>query len=438
MTALRNDLDAYLLPFTPNRRFKQAPRLVSRAQGMYYYTPGGTPVLDATAGMWCSNAGHGRATITAAIREAAATLDFAPSFNVAHPAAFTLAARIVDILPGGIDHVFYCNSGSEAVETAMKLALAYHRARGEGARTRFIGRQRAYHGVGFGGISVGGIVGNRRQFGAMLGGVDHLPHTHDPARNGFVPGQPPHGAELADELERLVALHDPSTIAAVIVEPVAGSTGVLPPPIGYLDRLRAICDRYGILLVFDEVITGFGRTGAAFAAQRFGVTPDILTMAKGLTNATVPMGAVAFSAAVHDAVVDRADQLIEFAHGYTYSAHPLAVAAALATLDLYRDEGLFERAAALAPLWADAIHALRGRPNVIDIRTIGLMAGIDLAPDPDGAGERGQRIFQAAFASGLLIRATGDTIALSPPLIVTEDQIVEIADRLGALLDAAV
>jgi beta-alanine--pyruvate transaminase len=433
-TTLPNSLDAYWMPFTPNRRFKASPHLLARAEGMYYYTPAGEPVLDATSGMWCSNAGHARPSIVTAIQETAATLDFAPSFNVAHPAAFELASRLVDILPDGIDHVFFCNSGSEAVDTALKAALAYHRARGEAGRTRFIGRERGYHGVGFGGISVGGIVGNRRQFGTLLPGVDHLPHTHDLARNGFSHGQPEYGVELADALERLVALHDASTIAAVIVEPVAGSTGVLVPPIGYLERLRAICDRHGLLLIFDEVITGFGRTGAGFAADRFDVRPDIITIAKGLTNATVPMGAVGVSAQIYDAVADGADALIEFAHGYTYSAHPLAVAAGLATLDVYRDEALFERAADLAPHWQEAIHALRGALHVVDIRNIGLMAAIELAPRSGEAGERGQDIFRAAFDSGLLIRVTGDTIALSPPLIVTEQQIDEIAERLRGLL----
>lgn len=429
-----NALDAYWMPFTPNRRFKAEPRLLARAEGMYYYTPAGAAVLDATAGMWCSNAGHCRPTITAAIQQAAATLDFAPSFNLAHPAAFSFASRLTAILPDGIDHVFFCNSGSEAVDTALKAALAYHRARGEGGRTRLIGRERAYHGVGFGGISVGGIVGNRRQFGTMLAGVDHLPHTHDPARNAFSRGQPAHGAELADELERLVALHDASTIAAVIVEPVAGSTGVLVPPRGYLQRLREICDRHGILLIFDEVITGFGRTGAPFAAQRFGVRPDIITLAKGLTNAAVPMGAVGVSDEIYETIQQGADGLIEFAHGYTYSAHPLAVAAGLAALDLYRDEGLFDRAASLAPVWEDAIHSLKDAPHVVDIRTIGLVAGIELASRPGQGGERGQDIFRAAFDSGLLIRVTGDTIALSPPLIIEGRQIGEIADRIRSLL----
>ncbi|MES2057181.1 MAG: aspartate aminotransferase family protein [Pseudomonadota bacterium] len=438
MTTLKlpNTLDAYWMPFTPNRRFKANPRLLARAEGMFYFTPNDDPVLDATAGMWCSNAGHCRQPIVEAIQRTAATLDFAPSFNLAHPAAFEFASRLTDILPDGIDHAFFCNSGSEAVDTALKAALAYHRAKGQGTRTRLIGRERAYHGVGFGGISVGGIVGNRKQFGTLLAGVDHLPHTHDLARNAFSHGQPAHGAELADALERLVALHDPSTIAAVIVEPVAGSTGVLVPPQGYLERLRAICDAHGILLIFDEVITGFGRTGAPFAAQRFGVRPDIITVAKGLTNATVPMGAVGVSSEVHDAIQNGADGLIEFAHGYTYSGHPLAVAAGLATLNLYRDEGLFERAAALAPVWEDAVQSLKSAPHVVDVRNIGLVAGIELAGRPNEAGERGQDIFHAAFDSGLLIRVTGDTIALSPPLIISEDQIGEIADRIKGLLNA--
>lgn len=431
---LPNSLDAFWMPFTPNRRFKAHPRLFVRAEGMHYYTPSGQAVLDATAGMWCSNAGHNRKPITEAIQRTAATLDFAPSFNLAHPASFEFASRLVEILPDGIDHVFYCNSGSEAVDSALKAALAYHRARGEGGRTRFIGRERAYHGVGFGGISVGGLVGNRKQFGALLGGVDHIRHTHDLARNAFSKGMPQHGAEFADDLERLVQLHDASTIAAVIVEPVAGSTGVLVPPVGYLQRLREICDRHGILLIFDEVITGFGRTGKGFAAETFGVRPDIMTMAKGLTNATVPMGAIGVSANVHDTITNGADALIEFAHGYTYSAHPLAVAAGLATLDVYRDEGLFERAAQLAPLWEETLHALKGEPHVVDIRNIGLMAGIELQPRPGEAGERGQEIFHAAYDSGLLIRVTGDTIALSPPLIISEAQIAEIGERLRALL----
>ncbi|MGU3317488.1 aspartate aminotransferase family protein [Sphingomonas sp. M6A6_1c] len=436
MTVLSNDLDAFWMPFTPARRFRAAPRMFARAEGVHYYKPDGEAVLDATAGMWCSNAGHGRSAITEAIRCSVEQLDFAPTFNLGHPAAFAFAAQLVALLPSGIDHVFFCNSGSEAVDTALKAALAYHQARGEGGRTRLIGRERGYHGVGFGGISVGGIAGNRRQFGAQLPGVDHLPHTHDPARNAFSRGQPAYGAELADALERLVALHDASTIAAVIVEPIAGSAGVLMPPLGYLERLRRICDAHGILLIFDEVITGFGRTGAAFAAQRFDVRPDIVTMAKGLTNATVPMGAVGVSAAVRDTIEGHADTLIEFAHGYTYSAHPLAVAAGRATLDLYRDEGLFERAAQLAPLFEEAVHSLHDAPHVVDVRNCGLMAAVELAPRPGAPGERGQAVFHAAYDSGLLIRVTGDTIALSPPLIVTAEQIGEIGERLHGLLHA--
>lgn len=431
MSGLPTTLDAFFMPFTPNRRFKASPRLLSRADGMHYFTPNGDAVLDATAGMWCSNAGHARKPIVEAIARTAATLDFAPSFNLAHPASFELASRLTDLLPDGLEHVFYCNSGSEAVDTALKTAQAFHRARGQPQRTRLIGRERAYHGVGFGGISVGGISGNRKPFAhSLLGGVDHLPHTHDLARNAFSRGQPRYGAELADALERLVALHDASTIAAIIVEPVAGSTGVLVPPLGYLERLRAICDAHGILLIFDEVITGFGRTGAPFAAQRFAVMPDIVTLAKGLTNGAVPMGAVALSSRIYEGVMAGADGLIEFPHGYTYSAHPLAVAAAQATLDIYRDEGLFERAATLAPVWEQAVHSLADEPFVMDIRNIGLMAAVELAPRPGQAGERGQDIFHAAFDSGLLIRVTGDTIALSPPLVITESQISEIADRL--------
>lgn len=432
--SLPNSLAAFWMPSTPNRRFKSEPRLFVRADGMYYYKPNGDTVLDATSGMWCSNAGHGRAPITEAIQRSAATLDFAPSFNLSHPAAFELSSRLVEMLPAGLDHVFYGNSGSEAVDTALKVALTYHRARGQGTRTRLIGRERAYHGVGFGGISVGGIVGFRKQFGPLLPGVDHLPHTHDLARNAFSRGQPEHGAELADALERIVALHDASTIAAVIVEPVAGSTGVLPPPLGYLDRLRRICDAHGILLIFDEVITGFGRTGSGFAADHFGVRPDIITLAKGLTNATVPMGATAVSGQIYHTIIDNSPDLIEFAHGYTYSAHPLATAAALATLDVYRDEALFDRAAALAPIWEDALHGLRGEPHVTDIRNIGLTGAIDLASRPGAIGERGQDIFRAAYDDGLLIRVTGDTIALSPPLIITESQIGEIAERIRTLL----
>ena len=427
-----NDLDAFWMPFTDNRYFKANPRLLASASGMFYATPEGRPVLDGTAGLWCVNAGHGRETIVAAICEQAGRLDFAPVFQLGHPLAFQVAARVGALMPADLDRIFFANSGSEAVDTALKIALAYHRANGQGTRTRLIGRERGYHGTGFGGISVGGIVSNRRVFGPGLPGTDHLPHTHDLSRNAFSRGQPKHGAELADALEGLVALHGAETIAAVIVEPLAGSTGVLVPPNGYLQRLRAICDRHGILLIFDEVITGFGRLGAATAAERFGVTPDLITLAKGITNAAVPMGAVACSRRIQDTVTD-AGTGIELFHGYTYSAHPLACAAALATLDLYRDEALFARAQGLEAHWETAVHGLTGAAHVIDIRNLGLVAGIELTPRPGAPGARGQDLFRALFDAGLLVRATGDIIALSPPLIVEPGQI----DTMMAMIAAA-
>ena len=435
--ALPNALDAFWMPFTANKAFKAHPRLLARAEGMYYYTPEGRPVLDGTAGLWCVNAGHARAEITAAIREQAGVMDFAPTFNLGHPLAFTAASKLALMFPAGLDHVFFANSGSEAVDTALKIALAYQRAIGQGTRTRLIGRERGYHGTGFGGISVGGIVNNRRVFGS-LPGVEHLRHTHLP-ENAFSLGQPAHGADLADDLERLVALHGAETIAAVIVEPLAGSTGVLVPPQGYLERLREIATRHGILLIFDEVITAFGRLGAATAADYFGVTPDLIACAKGLTNAAVPMGAVVAANHVHAAIVgDVASGTgpagVELFHGYTYSAHPLACAAAVATLDLYVADGLFARAAALAPHFAAAAHRLRDHPHVIDIRNLGLVAGIELRPRPDAPGARATELFHRAFDSGLLVRVTGDIIALSPPLIVTEAEIDEIFARIGAIL----
>src|SRR5947207_2929151 len=380
----RSELEAFWLPFTANRQFKAKPRLLAKASGMHYWTPEGRQILDAVAGLWCVNAGHGRREITQAVASQLETLDYAPPFQMGHPGAFALANELVKIAPERLDHVFFTNSGSESVDTALKIALAWHRARGEASRTRLIGRERGYHGVGFGGISVGGIAANRRTWsGALLPGVDHLPHTHDPARNAFARGAPAHGAQLADELERLVMLHDASSIAAVIVEPIAGSAGVLIPPRGYLQRLREICDRHGILLIFDEVITGFGRTGAPFAAQEFGVTPDIITTAKGLTNAAFPMGAVFASRAVHDAIVAGPENLIELFHGYTYSGHPAACAAGLAALNIYHREGLFTRAAELSQAWEDAAHALKGAPHVIDVRNFGLMAAVELQPRPD-------------------------------------------------------
>ena len=431
-----NKLDAHWMPFTANRQFKQAPRLLSKAEGMHYWTPEGRQVLDGAAGLWCVNAGHARPKIVKAIQEQAAEMDFAPPFQMGHPKAFELAERLVKLAPSGLSKVFFTNSGSEAVETALKMAIGYHRARGEGQRTRLIGRERGYHGVNFGGISVGGLVANRKMFGSLLPGVDHIRHTHDP-RNAFTQGQPLHGAELADDLERLVALHDASTIAAVIVEPVAGSTGVLVPPQGYLERLRAICDKHGILLIFDEVITGFGRLGAPFAATKFGVTPDLMTVAKGLTNGAVPMGAVFAKQHVHDAFMNGPEQAIEFFHGYTYSGHPLACAAALATLDLYRDESLFERAKALEPKWCDAMMTLKGLPNVLDIRCVGLTGAIDLASIPGSPGLRGWNAIDHSFhEAGIMLRLAGDTIELTPPLIVSEAQIGEIVDKVAATIKA--
>nr|WP_316639139.1 aspartate aminotransferase family protein [uncultured Roseateles sp.] len=431
-------LDAYWMPFTANRQFKKAPRLLTRADGMYFTDDKGRQVLDGIAGLWCVNAGHNRPRIVQAIQQQAAELDFAPPFQMAHPKAFELAERLVELTPAGMNKVFYTNSGSESVDTALKMALAYHRVRGEGSRTRLIGRERGYHGVNFGGISVGGMVGNRKMFGMMLSGVDHIGHTHDAARNAFTVGQPEHGANLADDLERLVALHDASTIAAVIVEPVAGSTGVLIPPKGYLQRLREICDKHGILLIFDEVITGFGRTGNPFGAQTFGVTPDLMTVAKGLTNGCVPMGAVIAKQHIHDAFMNGPEHLIEFFHGYTYSAHPLACAAALGTLDTYAEEGLLTRAGELGGYFAECLHSLKGLPNVIDIRNIGLVGGIELSPLPGEPAKRAFNIFLDCWEKGVLIRTTGDTIALSPPLIIERKHIDHIIDTLrGAIQRAA-
>jgi beta-alanine--pyruvate transaminase len=428
-----NSLDAFWMPFTNNRAFKEQPRLFSRAKDMHYYTPDGRAVLDGTAGLWCVNAGHARARIVEAIARQAAELDFAPTFQLGHPAAFELAARLAAIFPPGLDQVFFCNSGSEAVDSALKIALAYQRAIGQGSRTRLIGRERAYHGVGFGGISVGGMVGNRRHFGPLLPGVDHLRHTHG-ASPPFTDGQGAAGAELADDLERLVALHGAETIAAVIVEPLAGSTGVLPPPVGYLERLRDIATRHGILLIFDEVITAFGRLGWATAAERFAVTPDMITCAKGLTNAAVPMGAVVASAEVYAAIVDGAAPGIELFHGYTYSGHPLAAAAGLATLEVYEEEGLFERARSLSGYFGQAAHSLRGAPHVIDIRNLGLVAGIELEARPGAPGARAGEVFRRCFDDGLLVRVTGDTLALSPPLILDQSHVDEMFGKIADVL----
>lgn len=426
-----NNLDAYWMPFTANRTFKQAPRMLARAEGMFYYTPEEREILDGTAGLWCVNAGHGRREITEAIQKQAAVMDFAPTFQMGHPIAFQAAARLAEILPAPLERVFWTNSGSESGDTALKIALAYQRARGQSQRVRLVGRERGYHGVGFGGMSVGGIGPNRKQFGALLPYVDHLPHTHDLAHNAFTKGQPGWGAHLADALENLVALHG-DTIAAVMVEPVAGSTGVLVPPQGYLEKLRALCTKHDILLIFDEVITGFGRMGANFGAEYFGVVPDLMTMAKGLTNAAVPMGAVAATGEIYDAIVDGSPAGIELFHGYTYSGHPLASAAAIATMDLHRSDDLPGRAAALLPYWEEQIHALRSAPGVIDIRNAGLIAGIELQPRAGQPSARATAILQRCFDAGLLIRTTADIIALSPPLIAEKphvDRIVETLDH---------
>jgi beta-alanine--pyruvate transaminase len=432
-----NDLESYWLPFTPNRSFKRAPRMIVRAKDMHYYTAENRAVLDGTAGLWCTNAGHNRDPIVAAIKRAAEELDYSPAFQFAHPAAFELAGRIVALAPGDLNRVFFCNSGSEAVDTALKIALAYHNVRGEGGRTRLIGRERGYHGVGFGGISVGGIVNNRKFFGALLSGVDHLPATYSRAHQAFTKGEPQWGAHFADELERIVALHDASTIAAVIVEPMAGSTGVLPAPVGYLQRLRAICDHHGILLIFDEVITGFGRLGYAFAAERYGVVPDLITFAKGVTSGAVPMGGVIARDGIYEAFMRGPEHAIELFHGYTYSAHPLACAAGVATLDLYRDEKLFAHAKALEPRFAEAVMTLKGLPGVLDIRTVGLAAGIDLASRPGAPGLRAYQAMERAFQDeGVMIRVAGETIALSPPLIVNEAQIDEIVGKVGRAIKA--
>ncbi len=430
-----NDLEAFWMPFTANRSFKQNPRMVARAEGMFYYTPEGKPVMDGTAGLWCCNAGHAREPIIQAIQAQARELDFAPSFQYGHPKVFAAAARIAALAPGDLDHVFFAGSGSEAADSALKIALAYWNVSGKGSKTRLIGRERGYHGVGFGGISVGGMVNNRKFFGGLLTGTDHISHTYDREKQAFSKGEPDYGAHFADDLERIVTLHDASTIAAVIVEPMAGSTGGLPAPKGYLKRLREICDKHGILLIFDEVITGFGRLGYAFAAERYGVIPDMITFAKGVTSGAVPMGGVLVRKHIYDRFMDGPDNVIELFHGYTYSGHPLAAAACLATLDIYRDEGLFERARAMEPAWADAVMELRSEPNVVDIRTVGIVGAIDLAPRADGVGKRGFEAMDRAFREqGLMIRTAGDTLAFSPPLIISESQIGELIDKLRRVI----
>jgi beta-alanine--pyruvate transaminase len=428
----QSSLDAFWMPFTANRQFKQKPRLLTSAKGMYYRADDGREVLDGCAGLWCVNAGHGRQEIAEAVGRQITALDFAPSFQMGHPLAFDLAERLAAIAPSGLDRIFFTNSGSESVDTALKIAFAYHRVRGEGQRTRLVGREKGYHGVGFGGSSVGGLVNNRRMFPTLQ--ADHLPHTLDISRNAFSQGLPQHGIELADDLERVLMLHGPETVAAVIVEPVSGSAGVLPPPDGYLQKLRATCDRHGILLIFDEVITGFGRLGTPFAAQYFGVTPDLMTTAKGMTNGNLPMGAVFAKREIHDVFMQGPESAVELFHGYTYSAHPVACAAALATLDIYKKEDLLTRAGGLASHFEAAAHGLKGLPNVIDIRNLGLMAAVELAPRDGAVGARGYEAMVKAFESGLLVRLTGDALAFSPPLIVSEAQIDRMFDMVGSIL----
>ena len=423
--------DHFWMPFTANRQFKATPRLLESAEGMYYTASDGRQVLDGTAGLWCCNAGHGRREISEAVSKQIARMDFAPTFQMGHPLPFELAEKLAAISPEGLNRVFFTNSGSESADTALKIALAYQRAIGQGSRTRLIGRELAYHGVGFGGMSVGGMANNRRAFGPMLPGVDHLPHTLDLQRNAFSKGLPQHGVERADELERLVVLHGAENIAAVIVEPMSGSAGVILPPVGYLQRLREITAKHGILLIFDEVITGFGRVGEAFAAQRWGVTPDILTCAKGLTNGAIPMGAVLVADHLFDAFMKGPENVIEFFHGYTYSGHPVACAAALATQQIYQQENLFQKAIDLEPYWQEALFSLRDLPNVIDIRTVGLVAGIQFAAHVDGVGKRGYEVFRECFEKGLLVRASGDTIALSPALIVEKAEIDQMMELLA-------
>ena len=425
------NLEPYWMPFTSNRFFKANPLLMASAKGMYFTTTDGKKILDGIAGLWCCNAGHCHPKIVAAIQTQVATLDYATAFQLGHPGVFELADRLTQMAPGNLDHAFFVNSGSEAVDTALKIAIAYHRVRGEGQRIRLIGRERGYHGVGFGGISVGGMSPNRKMYGALLPGIDHLPHTHDLAHNAFSRGMPEWGAHLADELENIVALHDASTIAAVIVEPVAGSAGVLVPAPKYLQRLREICDRHGILLIFDEVITAFGRTGSRFGAETFGVQPDLIALAKGLTSGAIPMGAVLVDKDIYSAFMTGPEHSVEFFHGYTYSGHPAAVAAGLASLSVYEEEGLYQRASEMAPVLEDAVHSLKGAPHVIDIRNIGMMAAIELEPRPSEPTMRATEMFRRCFEAGLLIRTTGDVLALSPPLIIDADQIGQIVDTIG-------
>jgi beta-alanine--pyruvate transaminase len=430
-TIVTDKLDAYWMPFTAVSRFHESPRFMVRARDMYYEDSNGKRLMDGSAGLWCVNAGHYRETINEAIQAQLKELDFAHSFNAGHPAAFNYAQRLVEHFPDPLNHVFFTNSGSESVDTALKIALAYQKLRGQGSRTRLIGREKGYHGMGFGGVSVGGLVKNRQAYGALLPGVDHLRHTLDQERNAFSRGLPDHGAELAEDLERIVQLHGADTIAAVIVEPVAGAGGVILPAKGYLERLREICTQHGILLIFDEVITGFGRLGAMTAAEKFNVIPDIITTAKGITNATIPMGGVFVTSDIYGTFMSSGDGGVEFSHGYTYSGHPVACAAGMATLDIYESEGLFDRVNDQGNHWMDSLLSLKDEPNVIDVRCLPMIGAIEVAARDGAPMERGGEIARRCYEKGLFARNIGDSIVLSPPLIITEAQISEIVGIIG-------
>ena len=428
------NLDNYWLPFTPNKKFKANPRLLTSAKGMFYKSDDGREVLDGIAGLWCTNAGHCHPKIVAAVQNQAAELDYATAFNMSHPKAFELAEKVSSLTPKGLDRIFYGNSGSEAVETAMKVALAYHASKGDGQKTKFVGREKGYHGVNFGGVSVGGLTPNRKSFGPLLPGIDHMPHTWDTEHMAFSKGQPEWGLHLADELEKILILQDPSTVAAVIIEPVTGSGGVIVPPVGYLERIREICTKHNVLLIFDEVITGFGRLGCCFAANRFDVRPDMITMAKGLTSAMIPMSAVAFDNSIYDQLMEGPEAMIELFHGYTYSGHPVACAAGIATLDVYEEEGLFDRAKEMEPHFQEAIHSLKGLNQVIDIRNIGLMGAIHFGSDGLPATEFAAKVFQHCYDNNVLVRYSGEFLVLSPSLIVEKEHLDMIADALKAAI----
>ena len=428
------NLDNYWLPFTPNKKFKANPRLLTSAKGMFYKSDDGREVLDGIAGLWCTNAGHCHPKIVAAVQNQAAELDYATAFNMSHPKAFELAEKVSSLTPQGLDRIFYGNSGSEAVETAMKVALAYHASKGDGQKTKFIGREKGYHGVNFGGVSVGGLTPNRKSFGPLLPGIDHMPHTWDIEHMAFSKGQPEWGLHLADELEKILILQDPSTVAAVIIEPVTGSGGVIVPPVGYLERIREICTKHNVLLIFDEVITGFGRLGCCFAANRFDVRPDMITMAKGLTSAMIPMSAVAFDNSIYDQLMEGPEAMIELFHGYTYSGHPVACAAGIAALDVYEEEGLFDRAKEMEPHFQEAIHSLKGLNQVIDIRNIGLMGAIHFGSDGLPATEFAAKVFQHCYDNNVLVRYSGEFLVLSPSLIVEKEHLDMITDALKAAI----